>query len=141
MAVRLPAVGVHVPKRWFLVLNSAHQRIASPPGILPSSYPHSSHYHCRPCASFPGYLPGRVRPLSLFVPIVLSFVHPTTRRVLLIRKLQCTGTSVVSGTDCGVSVSVTICSLLGFLVEERSPLRPPFIPSFNILLLLMAMLF
>ena len=30
---------------------------------------------------------------------------------------------------------------LGFFVEERSPLRPPFIPSFNILLLLMAMLF
>ena len=39
------------------------------------------------------------------------------------------------------TVVYAVLSLGGFFVEERSPLRPPFIPSFNILLLLMAMLF
>ena len=77
------------------------------------------------------------------IPFLMARYFILVWMLLLIRKLQCTGTSVVSETDTGGAgvVSVTICSLLGFFVEERSPLRPPFIPSFNILLLLMAMLF
>ena len=62
------------------------------------------------------------------IPFLMARYFILVWMLLLIRKLQCTGTSVVSETDTGGAgvVSVTICSLLGFFVEERSPLRPPF---------------
>ena len=107
--------------------------------VCPAMIPRGTHVSCR-------FRYSVIASLTISrkdIPFLMARYFILVWMLLLIRKLQCTGTSVVSETDTGGAdaVSVATCSLLGFLVEERRPLRPPFIPSFNILLLLMVMLF
>ena len=107
--------------------------------VCPAMIPRGTHVSCR-------FRYSVIASLTISrkdFPFLMARYFILVWMLLLIRKLQCTGTSVVSETDsCVVGMaSVAICSFVGFFVEERSPLRPPFIPSFNILLLLMTMLF